>query len=91
MQYITTKYFGPGNVKGSRFKATASGGTSMTVSYNYALTAEKNHRAAAMALAEKLNWHGDWVAGHGDAGNVYVCRPYHGEQDEGFTIAKREA
>lgn len=55
MQAIQTKYFGPGNVRGSRFRAACDAGT-ITVPYDHALNAEDNHRAAAAALAKKLGW-----------------------------------
>jgi len=57
MQAIQTKYFGPTNVRGSRFKATCAAG-SVTVSMSYPLTLEQNHREAALALCVKLAWDG---------------------------------
>ena len=55
MQAIEVKYLGPTNSKGSRFKATASGG-SVTISRDYALDTNMNELAAATALFEKLGW-----------------------------------
>ena len=71
-QAIQTKYFGPGNVRGSRVKAFADGG-SLILSWNHALNAEGNHIAAAMALARKLGWTGVWSGGstHG-SGYAFV-------------------
>lgn len=70
-QAIQTKYIGPTNTKGSRIKATAFGG-SVTVSYDDALSQEKNHQAAAIALAEKLGWSGAIHGGGTLTGYVFV-------------------
>jgi hypothetical protein len=53
MQAITTKYFGPGNVRGSRIKASCERG-SLTVGWNHALNSTENHIAAAKALLAKF-------------------------------------
>lgn len=42
MKAITVKYFGPGNVRGSRYKATDSDRNSITLSADDSLTAEGN-------------------------------------------------
>ena len=55
MQAIVTKYLGPTDHRGSRVKATAQVG-SLTLSWDYALNSDGNHRAAALALANKYNW-----------------------------------
>ncbi len=70
-QAIYTKFLGPTNSRGSRVKAFADAG-SVTVSWNHALNATENHRAAAMALAAKFGWSGTWVGGGGVNGDVYV-------------------
>lgn len=63
MQAIITKYLGPTNSRGSRIKATAWVG-SVTVSYDHALDSVDNHRAAAMALADKFNFRvSAWACG----------------------------
>lgn len=92
MKAIITKYIGPTDSRGSRFKATAEGGLgtplSITVPYNYALNEEQNHAAAAHALAEKHNWHGKWVGGgHPDGKhNVWVMVSPHSAS---FTVKFR--
>ena len=53
MQAIHTKYHGPTNSKGSRFSARAQRGR-MSVSYDDALNADGNHRAAALALCNRF-------------------------------------
>jgi hypothetical protein len=58
MQAIRTQYFGPGNVRGSRIKATAAAG-SLTVGYDHRLNLTANHRVAAEAFQAKLDWSGD--------------------------------
>lgn len=72
---ITTKYMGPTNTRGSKIKATASSGKSLTVSYDYELDASGNHDEAAKALARKLGWGSCRYAreARGGRGNVYVC------------------
>ena len=62
MQAIQTKYFGPTDTRGSYFKATAKGGTAK-VPYDYNLDTKENHRAAAAALCEKLDWQVSLVGG----------------------------
>jgi hypothetical protein len=73
MQTITTKYVGPSNVKGSRIIATASGNkTRAIVSYDNALNSEDAHKQAVLALAGKLEWHGELIGGHTKDGLVWV-------------------
>jgi len=56
MQTITTKYFGPGNRKGSRIKATSTSGLSLYRPFDHALDVDANHREAAHDLSFKLGW-----------------------------------
>ena len=73
MQTITTKYLSPTDCKVSRFKATHTGGVeSVTISRNYAVEAEDNHREVAQALAKKLNWQGSYIGGHTKDGMIWV-------------------
>lgn len=81
---ITTRYFGPSNVRGSRIKALARkaetwGDThhkemSLTDSWNHGEGVEENHCRVAYLLATKLNWSGFYVAGTlpDGRGNVFV-------------------
>ena len=62
MQAIKTKYLGPTDHRGSRLKATASGG-SVTIPWDYELDTEGNHRYAALALCDKLQWRGRMISG----------------------------
>jgi hypothetical protein len=58
MDAIQTKYLSATNSRGPRIKAnldTVAGLMSVTVSYNYAISEVSNHRAAALALLEKLH------------------------------------
>ena len=58
MDAIQTKYLSATNSRGARIKAnldTVEGLISVTVSYNYALGPESNHREAANALLKKLH------------------------------------
>lgn len=74
MQAITTRLFGPGNVRGARVKAQAQAG-SLTLGWDHALNYERNHAAAAKALAVKLGWSGPWIGGGmpGHSGMVWLC------------------
>jgi len=74
MQSIITRQLSPTNHNGDRIKAKQSyGKTSVTVGYNYALSNEQNHLAAAQALAEKLNWDGEFAGGsNGNDSWVFV-------------------
>jgi len=55
MQAIVTKYLGPTNTRGALIKATAEAGATY-LSWDYALDTSANHRAAAVALANKYQW-----------------------------------
>ena len=61
-QAITTKYFGPSNVRGSRIKATAAAG-SVWYEYEPAYGLDQNHTEAAAKLANKFGWKGAWFGG----------------------------
>lgn len=81
---ITTKFIGPTNSKGSRIKATCQAG-SITVPYTYETSIDGQHHKAALALAEKLGWTGQWAGGSNPngTGNVYVLV---GEFFDGFSV-----
>lgn len=69
MQYIKTKYLPNSN----RIKATTSYGTdSIAMPYDYSLNVEQAHAKVAMALAQKLEWLGEYVAGGNETGYVFV-------------------
>jgi hypothetical protein len=73
-QAIHTKYLGPTNHRGARVKATAQAG-SVTVAWDYALSADKNHAEAARVLTEKWGWLGVWVMGALPNGDRCHVRP----------------
>lgn len=59
MKTITTKYIPATDTKGGRVKATDGDGNSLTLSWDNSLPRdEDNHQAAAVALCNKLDWHG---------------------------------
>lgn len=62
-QAITTRFFGPGYVTGSRIIATASGGMKKIFPYVHEASLDGNHEAAAYALAASLGWPGEWHGG----------------------------
>lgn len=73
MQAIQTKRLAATNTRGQRIKATAQAGT-ITIAWDHSVNYEANHRAAAMAFANKLQWEGRWVGGFTDDSNgVFVC------------------
>ena len=80
---ITTRYLGPTDRRGSRVVASAGDGRRLTVGWNSALNVEANHRAAALALRNKLKWTGDLVGGwHDNTGLwVFVDGPYAPERE----------
>ena len=60
---IVTKYLPPTNYKGARIKATSTDG-SVTLSYDYEVSAERNHLDAAESLALTYwNEHLDLIGG----------------------------
>ena len=72
-QAIVTKFHGPTDCQGARVRATTGAG-SITVSWDYALGIEANHRAAALALASRYGWPLDMVGGGlPRSGYVFVC------------------
>ena len=77
VQAIVTKYFGPGNVRGSRIKATAQAG-SVSLPWDGALNDDTNHARAAVALLEKYGWAGTYhMGGLPDGSRVWVCETTH--------------
>ena len=56
LQAIETKYVGATNHRGSRIIATTPGGHRHTQQWDYALSIDANHYAAAEALRTKLDW-----------------------------------
>ena len=53
-QAIETRYLGPTNTKGGRIKAECWGGN-ITIGYDHALNSDEAHKAAAVALLEKMS------------------------------------
>lgn len=64
MKAIQTRYVGPTDTKGSRIIASEPDGKRLTLSYDSALDSEPNHRKAAEALRDKLNWSGNLAGGY---------------------------
>lgn len=72
MKAIRTKFYGPGDVKGSRYGASDEDGNRVIVSTDFALSPEGNHDRAALALCAKMGWTNRLVRGSLGKGNVYV-------------------
>ncbi len=91
-QAITTKYLGPTDYRGARVKAQAQAGA-VTVNWDHALNPEANHRAAAMALASKYGWTGQWVVGAlPDSNPAYAAFVnVGGDYGDGFTLNAESA
>ena len=76
MKAIVCKYIGPSNFKGSRIKAYAEGGKSLTISYPHELSGSDVYRVAAEALCKKMNWPGELIEGGLPNGDyVFVFAP----------------
>ncbi len=72
VQAIITKYIAPSNTKGGRIKATAAAG-SVTIPYPHEVSGiEGSHAVAALALANKMGWDGEWIQGGSPDSNGYV-------------------
>lgn len=85
MQIIETKYISASTHRGARISAKASGCKQrVTLGYDHALDGDDNHKRAALALMEKLDWVGKYVGGHTERGMVFVCAdhrfPYYVER-----------
>lgn len=72
MKAITTQYFGPSNVQGSRMFARAEGGNLAVINYDDSLNLDQNHAKVAKALYDKLGWNEEMVGGHLSKGMVWV-------------------
>ncbi len=73
MVAIQTKYVGPTNFKGSRYKAfTTRDRPTVTISAMDNLGSEENHEAAAIALCKKMGWTGKLASGGTEQGYVFV-------------------
>jgi hypothetical protein len=69
MKAIQVKYLGPTSHKGTRWKATAEGGHSLTLSRDYELDGDDDARRVAQALVDKMQWraiHGAGSLPNGD-------------------------
>jgi hypothetical protein len=81
-QAIQTKFLAAKNHQGVRVRASASE-DSITLAWNDGVGTEKNHKAAAHALAAKLGWEGEWSGGWFDDCYVYVLT-----SDVAFTVER---
>lgn len=83
MQTIETRFLGPTDRRGSRYKARTSSGITLTLESEDALDSVANHERVARALIHKLGWfhdstradrYGDWYSGGLKGGGfVFVC------------------
>jgi hypothetical protein len=68
MKAIVTKYIPRTETKPSRVKASDSDNNSVIISYND----DSSHKEAAIALCQKMNWHGTLTGGGVKDGYVFV-------------------
>ena len=72
MKAIETKYLPATNYRGSRIKAKAEGGNSITINYPHEYNTERAHSCAAFALCQKMGWNADTLCSGGtDKGYVF--------------------
>lgn len=77
MVAIHTKFIGPPNFRGSRYKAyTTKDRKTVTLNSDHRLGLEDNHRAAAIAYCQMMNWEGKLISGSTDEGYVFVFLPH---------------
>ncbi len=77
MVAIHTKYLGPTNVRGSRYKAyTTHDRKTKTLGVSDNLSSEENHRQVAIAYCKMMNWGGKLISGGTDEGYVFVFLPH---------------
>ena len=84
-QAIVTRWLAPTNHRGSRVKAWCEAG-SVTVGWNYSLEVHENHAAAALALATKLEWDGEWRGGSAPEKGCRVAYVFVRSGGRGFTV-----
>ena len=71
-QAIETHWVGPTNHRGSRIIATTERRDPLTHAWDYALTSDENHHAAADALRAKLDWPAIVAGGSTRKGYAFV-------------------
>jgi hypothetical protein len=70
-QSIITKGLSPTDRRGRRIKATSASGQSITIAHGYG-DEFAEHAAACKALAEKLQWFGEWFGGSTKDGYAFI-------------------
>jgi len=96
MQTILTKFIGPTNHKGARVKARQSASyagrpKSLTLPWDHALNVDDNHKAAALAFARKMGWHGRWVGGENSNMDGLVFVNVSASHSPEFTLENMES
>lgn len=72
MQTIVTKFLPHTNTLPARIKATATNGQSLTRQYNHVSMDATQYAEVAMALAARMQWEGEMLAGGTKDGYVFV-------------------
>ena len=72
MTSILTHFVGATNTRGSRIIADAGMKRRVSIPYPHELSIDQAHRAAAMALCQKFDWHGTLVQGGMERGSAFV-------------------
>jgi len=98
--YITVKYLGPTNHRGSRYKATIDQGADFkhqaTVGYDYSLDSDGNAAKAVEALVAKadLNEYGVWssfIMAYGPDGYIAIPSGLGDVEHKLFVLTEEEA
>lgn len=72
MKAITTKYHPATDTHGSRISARDSDGNWTFIPYPHELSGEECHRAAAVALCDKMGWTGKMAGGSTKDGYAFI-------------------
>lgn len=89
MQSIITKYYGPGNVRSSRLLVWTTGNpkTRFPFGWRPELSADENHKQAALSVARKMRWDGQWHGGAYDDKGAQIWVRVYDDQRDSFTVA----
>lgn len=72
MKTIRTKFLGPTNHRGPRYRADDGDGNVIVISADHGLSASDNHVRAFQALCGRMQWSGKWAQGHHKNEGVFV-------------------
>jgi len=88
MKAIQTRYLSATDTRGSRIKAFADGGCSVTISYPHELSGAAVHAKAAATLCAKMGWEGNLISGRLANGDHVFCFRDSEMFDDRFEVGK---